>query len=354
MPPNTSSDVNRDGRVTIAQVAALADTSTATVSRALNGDRRVSAELAERVRSAAEQLGYAPNAAARLLRRRHTRLLALLVSDLSILPLSQWVRAAEERAHELGYDVLVADARANPAAIDRAVEYLLGQPLEGVIVAGALPLRPEHIDILAKRHIPIVPSLILNPDRLTVERRTTEHDGIVDALTYLATTGHTRIAMLNSVWRDEPLNPNFNPRTQAVVDVADSVGIETVVLGDAPVRGVTPAAKLRKLTRGNGYLAAITLIHSDVPWTLRTLTEAGLRVPRDLSLIVFGDSEWVQSWDPPISVLARDMRAEAWRYIDLIVDCIERGAVPDDDAALWDPLKFVLRASTPDRRPDKP
>jgi len=335
--------------VTIEDVARAVGTSTASVSRALNGQRGVSRELVERIRAAATELGYAPNVAAQQLRQSRTKLIAIVVSDLANIIRNAWVQAAEERAEELGYNVVLVDVRLSSAALDRTLDYLMGQPLEGVVVASSIALPPDRIEALRRRGIPIVPEGVADPAQYQRDRRQIERDAVRDMVKYLAHTGHSGLVTITHSRYSEGDARLLDIRNAVLRELCDQEGIGfTRVTDTGPA---DTAAEVRRLALESGGIAVVSLTHFEVPWCLQLLRDAGLRLPDDVSFVTFGDSEWARAWNPPLSVVARDMQADARRYIDVVVAQIEGEPVADENVSVAVPSQFILRGSTPDRRP---
>jgi LacI family transcriptional regulator len=96
--------------VKISDVAREAGVSAATVSRTLNQHPGVNPASADRVRAAAERLGYRPNVIARSLRRQSTTLIALIISDVGNPFFTAVTRGVEDVARQNGYSVLLCNA----------------------------------------------------------------------------------------------------------------------------------------------------------------------------------------------------------------------------------------------------
>ncbi len=124
-----------EGRATIADVATLAGVSKATVSRFLNHrDTRLSPEIATRVEKAVAQLAYQPSPMAQALKRGRTRLIGLVVADITN-PFSVAVlRGAEQAAQQAGYLVMLFNL-GNVAEREReGIEALAAYQVEGFIL----------------------------------------------------------------------------------------------------------------------------------------------------------------------------------------------------------------------------
>ena len=120
---------------TIYDVARRAKVSASTVSRVLNGGQSVDATLAERVREAASDLDYRPNALARSLRRSQTHLWAVLVSDINNPFFTALVRGVEDVAQRSGTPSCSATATRTPTRRPSYIAAILAEQIAGVIIS---------------------------------------------------------------------------------------------------------------------------------------------------------------------------------------------------------------------------
>ena len=124
------------GRVTLADVARLADVSPITVSRALRGERAVAPELVERVQAAARTLGYVPDPAARALASARSAHVALLIPLLSNALFVDLLEAVQRTLRPAGYQTLIGITHYDAAEEEQLLrEQLLHRPA-GLLVTG--------------------------------------------------------------------------------------------------------------------------------------------------------------------------------------------------------------------------
>ena len=124
---------------TIEDVARLARVSTATVSNVINGTSFVSAPLRARVQEAVAQLGFAPSRVAQGLRMQSTRLIGVVVADITNPFFSELVRRIGSIANWLGYNVLLCEADHDPAKELSALRLLAAHRVKDVVLAPTVP-----------------------------------------------------------------------------------------------------------------------------------------------------------------------------------------------------------------------
>jgi LacI family transcriptional regulator, gluconate utilization system Gnt-I transcriptional repressor len=124
------------GRVTLADVAALAEVSPITVSRALRGERAVASDLTERVKAAASKLGYTPDPAARALASRHSDHVAVLIPMLSNNLFVDVLESIQKTMRKAGYQTLIGITHYNTQEEEQLLREQLQHRPAGILVTG--------------------------------------------------------------------------------------------------------------------------------------------------------------------------------------------------------------------------
>ena len=193
MPRGKQRKVSDVGRpVTISEVAELAGVSVGTVSKALNGRGSLRAETRDRVRSAAEQLGFQPNKAAVTLNSGRTYTVGMITTDTIgrfSIPL---VMGAEDALGAGQMSVFLCDARDDSIREQYYLKTLLSRRVDGIIVTGRrTQARPP---IAADLPVPVVYAFISSADPRDCSVVPDEAGGAHKAIDHLLGTGRRRIA----------------------------------------------------------------------------------------------------------------------------------------------------------------
>lgn len=122
-------------RVTIKEVAKRAGVSNATVSRALNNDPLVQKKTKNKVIQVAHQLGYHPNVLARSIRTRDSNTIGVIISNVVNTFFTEVIRAIEDKAKELNYNVIIVNTDENSTDEEAAIKMLRGHMVNGFIIA---------------------------------------------------------------------------------------------------------------------------------------------------------------------------------------------------------------------------
>ncbi|WP_420813921.1 LacI family DNA-binding transcriptional regulator, partial [Phytoactinopolyspora endophytica] len=140
--------------VTIRDVAAHAEVSTATVSRVLNDDHHVRAHTAQRVRDAVLELKYVPNSVGRSLRRQRSALWALIIADIENPFLTGVTRGVEDVAQTNGYSVLLCNSDEDADKERHYLDIAEQSRVTGVLITPTSPVIDLHP--LHSRKVPVV------------------------------------------------------------------------------------------------------------------------------------------------------------------------------------------------------
>jgi len=188
-------------RPTLRQVAALSGVSLKTASRALNGEPYVSAPTADRVRAAAEQLGFRRNAIARDLRAgARSPLVGLIISDLGNPFFSRVARGAERRLRAAGLQLVSASSEEDPELEQALIGEMLERRVSALLVVTS---SDDHrfLDAERRHGLPVVfldrePADIV-ADCVVLDNR----GGMRHAVEHLLERGHRRIALVGDLGR---------------------------------------------------------------------------------------------------------------------------------------------------------
>ena len=344
--------------VTSEQVARLAGVSRATVSRALNGSARVSDEARERVHAAMAALGYEPDVVAQSLVRQRSQVIAmsLFAEDID-LPLSHFGRTAqffllsvlesiEREAVSLGYDLLLP-SRSHGKFPENFVRSLQTRRVAGCIVFHGSTSRTQS---LIHSSIPTVfidktgqgsHATYVKSDNIDSARQATEH---------LLSLGHRRIALLTGPIIDHPGLERLLGCQQALAQAGIVPDPDLVRQSGWNLDEACEAAGLL-LAERRDFTAIVAGSDIMAIGILRALTEQGLRVPDDVSLIGFDDIDLCQYTSPLLTTMRQDRVAMGRGAVQRLIALIEGTG---ETSPLILPTWLVVRQSTGPARNGEP
>ncbi|KRE91015.1 LacI family DNA-binding transcriptional regulator [Arthrobacter sp. Soil764] len=310
----------------IKDVAVAAGVSATTVSHVLNevSYARVSQETRNKVRSAAEQLGYGPNRLAQALRTQRTGVLGLLSEDIATTPhAGRIILGADEAARARGYNLMVINTSGSASLESRRadVEALLERRVDGILYATMY-----HRSVELPPNLGSVPSILVDSvaaDGDIIAVIPDEAGGARVAVRALLEAGHTRIGFINNTTEV----PSTRLRLQAFRATLTEAGLD----GDAaPVESAASDAQ-------GGYEAALRILAGEEPPTglfcyndrmamgaYRAAAELGLQIPADLSVVGFDDQELIAAnLHPGLSTVALPHYAMGAWATEHLIDAIE-------------------------------
>jgi LacI family transcriptional regulator len=349
---------------TLTEVARLAGVSPATASRVLNGSARKPGEdIAERVRQAADSLGYIPNAQAQGLAKSSSGLIGLIVHDIADPYFAAIARGVQEAAREQRKMVLLATTEGAPADEREAVAAFAARRADSIVIAGSRSSRPEDEEANAE--------LAAELDRYC---RNGGHVGVVGhpVVGATATGGYHVVPVPN-----EDLAANLAEKLAASQEGGFVIigGPEGLFTSDDRIRGFQrglrkagrpPAEIMRSaFNRSGGYDAGLALAArikaarpdgssricifavNDVMaiGAAAALRSEGLRIPRDATIAGFDDIETLRDFRPALSTVhlpLEEIGRQATR------SAARAGSETDDGGAAASPVtgQVTLRRST--------
>jgi len=326
----------------IAEIARRANVSTATVSRTLNQSGPVKAATARKVWRAVTELNYYPNSHARALVSGRSRLIGLIVSDISNPFFPELIEAFQSLAAEKQYDILLTSTDYLTERMTECLRRMLERKVDGVAMMTS-EMDLSLIKELGKRNVPIVFMDVGQMGPRMSHVAIDYGNGVRQAVDHLVGLGHRHIAFITG-----PLDlHSARTRRQAFLD-----GLRH--------HGLTPERKMIREgmhTAEGGEQAMAALLRLAKPptavvcsndWTaigaLHATHAAGRRVPEDLSIVGFDDIPLTRYTHPPLTTVrmtASDVGSTAFTALFRL---ISQEAVEGDVYQI--PTRLVIRSST--------
>jgi LacI family transcriptional regulator len=328
--------------VSVRDVAAAAGVSVASVSRVLNNSGYASAEVRERVERAVKTTGYMPNFNAKHLRTGRSKAVGFMVSNMANPFLSAFFAAVEIRMQAAGFALLVASTYDQP---DREAELLTlfeSRRLEGVIASPSVEGMQRSRNAFARCKLPLVifdREIDCDGDVVYQDHRA----GVRNAVQYLASLGHRRIAMFGP-------NVAIRPGREKLLGYRDGLSESGLPLDDALVCMLksaidSPEAQMRQmLGLSSPPTALIALGTSILAGALRSARGAGRIVPDNLSVVGIGTESVFALMHPPLTTLRFNIEQAADSAALLILDRIA-GTAPTAARKVTVSMDLVLGAS---------
>src|SRR5690242_13867547 len=354
------------GKLTIRDIARMADVSTATVSRVLNQKPDVDSTTRERVLRIMEEHGFVPSIAASGLRKR-SRLLGILVPSLTWPLIPELMRGIGEVVGNTSYELILYSITDVNHEKDRSevIDRIIGTRL----VAGLLAVFPgpsaKHLADLYSHDFPV---LLIDdqaiPSEGTPRLCVDNHLGAYEATRHLIRLGHRRIAHIQGPLKYQVSHDRYQGYCDALKEDGISLDPALVLEGDfmpSTGRACThafldlPAWKRpTAIFAGSDYMAYAAI---------SAIEQRGLRVPDDVEVVGFDDNPSSAHMEPALTTVRQPFYEMGRRACELLLALVDtprsmnglnhhNGWMPGASASLFDkpvhikmPTTFIVRAS---------
>lgn len=329
-------------KVSVHDVAREAGVSIGSVSRVLNGGRYTSADLVARVTAAARKLGYQPDAKAQSLRRGSSRTIGCLVTDIANPLYAACVSALETRLAADGYMMLLASSHYDAQREADLLALFEARGMDGLVVApmGEDMAGPAWKTLAASA----MPKVVLDRDaELESDFVLIDHKaGVASAVQYLASLGHKRIALFTPGLDMRPGRERAAGYTQA--HQALGLPVQPELLRGISNQLQTSYDEMAQLLRGRKPpTALIALGNRILSGALRAVHEAGLAIPRDLSVIAIGNSLAGEVLYPPATLLRFDVESFGRVAAEMLLERLRKPELPPRKLTM--PTQLMMGAS---------
>jgi DNA-binding LacI/PurR family transcriptional regulator len=331
----------KPAKLDIRTVARVANVSIATVSRTINRLSTVNPKMAKRVWDAIEKLDYFPNTQARALVSGRSRLLGLIVSEITNPFFPELIQRFEDIAVEHGYEILISSTNYDPRRMSLCIRRMLERRAEGVAVM-TFGVEKPLLEQLAERNVPLV-FVDVGPERPGISLlRVDYHHGIRQGVQHLAVLGHREIAFISGPRRLHSAQSRQKAFTSSLEECGIRLNPAWIVEGDHTMEGGIDA--MGRLLQGRVPTAVMCSNDMTAIGVLHKLYRAGLRVPDDLSVIGFDDIHMAQVTIPPLTTIQMSCFELAQAAVTALRSHVEEGAEPKRSYKI--DTQLVVREST--------
>ncbi|MCX8157390.1 MAG: LacI family transcriptional regulator [Verrucomicrobiae bacterium] len=330
--------------VRLKDIAARAGVTVMTVSKVMHDAPDVSAATKARIRALAEEMGYMPNAMARGLRSRRTRLLGVVISAVTNPMFGRVLLALEEQAHAHGYDLLLAHTLNDPAREEQVIRRMLSRHVEGLLISPVYRLQPTApiYEELRRRNVKTV---LLGHRAPFCEHlvavETADFEASRQLTAHLLELGHRRIAYLAG----PVISPGNRERLEGHRTALREAGIEpddrlVFHAGATIEEGEQAAAQLaQEAVRPTALMAVNDLVAIGAA---RFLLSQGWQIPQDISVAGFGNVLLAEHFRVPLTTVRQPKLRLGRTAFELLLGLLKGEVVQ----SVRLPAQVIVRQST--------
>lgn len=310
---------------TIKDVASYAGVSRATVSRVLNNNPAVDADLRSRVLDAVQALDYRPNRAARRLRAQSSTVIGLMISDIQNPYFISVIRGVEDAAYAHQMNIVLCNSDEDPAKERIYLHVMEAERVAGLIIVPTHDTSTHDLNRLQQSGIPVI-LLDRLVDGVQVDAVKVDNEyGAYEAVKHLLDLGCQRIAHISG-------SPNLTTGRDRIQGYYHA-------LAEAHVKHEPRLIKTGDFKTDSGYRLTLELLDSPtLPdaifvannlmtlGALRALRERNIRVPEDIALVGFDDMPWSAEFRSPLTAVSQPTYEVGQEAVHLL---LRRLAQPD-------------------------
>jgi LacI family transcriptional regulator len=287
--------------ITIRDVAQHAQVSVTTVSHVINGTRFVSEDAQARVRAAIEALNYVPSAVARSLKSSRTHTVGMMIPNNSNPYFAEIIRGIEDTCFAAGFNVILCNSDDDPHKQAAYVRVLSEKQVDGLIVLSSGG-DPELLDTLRSASMPQV-VVDREIDDLAADLVEVDHEGGARvAVEHLVCLGHRHIACIAGPMELSPARQRVQGWRRALEAAGLACDDTMVASGSFTAEGGHEAMRSLLKLQPSAVFASNDLMAIGA---ICAASDAGLRVPQDLSVIGFDDIALAAYSNPPLTTIAQ-------------------------------------------------
>ncbi len=327
--------------VTLYDVAKHAGVSYQTVSRVLNQASHVSEKTRLRVEAAMAALNYVPNRVAQQLAGKLSQTIGFVTTNLSLHAPSQIVAAVKRQAGEMKFNVVISMLEApGLAACKTAVQSLLSQRVDGLIVN--IPLDDEDACAL-KETCGNVPTLFLDvsPELNANTTIFDPYEGARLGLEHLLALGHKEIAILNGPQSSISARLRFEGWKHTL----HQHQLEAMAVMEGDWSSLSGYERVSRLLREGKTPGGLLVANDQMALgALRALSEHGVAVPTETSVVGYDDTEDSACFIPPLTTIKQDFRLLGEASVNRLLELIHHPDIRTTSQVL--PVTLVERKTT--------
>ena len=334
-------------KVSIKDIAKEVGVSTALVSYVLNNkekEARVGKQIAEKIRRVARRLNYSPNLIARSLQSGRTNTLGLIVADISNPFFSYIARVIEDAANQHGYTVIIGSSDEQASKSASLINAFLNRQVDGLIIAPAEESEKQLQKLLDDKFPFVLVDRYftgLNANSVHIDN----YQSSFQAVEHLIKKGYQRIGMMAY----KTALPHMQERIRGYNAALKANGIRTkrswlqkagyTTLEQDVQKGLRNALGGRDAPDAF-FFATNSLAVSGLKYIYRE----GIRVPEELGVISFDESDAFDFFYSPVTYVRQSIEDIGKRALDLLMNQIKNPAGKKEQAIIA--TKLIVRKSS--------
>jgi LacI family transcriptional regulator len=336
-------------RISIKDIAERAGVAPSTVSGVINGkakERRISDKVAQQIMALAKEADYQPNPTAVSLRTGKSRIIGLIVEDISNIFFATLAKTVEDYAYSLGYRIVYCSTENDSDKGNGLIKMLLHQQVDGFLITPSKGMQKQIAELLKSRK-PVVLVDRFFPDLKVPHVLVNNYGGVKAGIDHLFEKGYSRIAFitvdLDQIQMHQREEAYKDALKQHRVKYADKLLLKLPFNQPRQDSVKQIAAFMRKKPEIDAIFFATNYVGI---YGLESLSKLNLSIPGDVAIVCFDDHDIFRIFKPGITIIEQPIEEIAKTSIEMLINRIEGRPFEATDGEVVKNTNLVIREST--------
>jgi DNA-binding LacI/PurR family transcriptional regulator len=311
---------------TIKDIAKALGLSTSTVSRALRDSHEISTETKQLVLEYATRINYHPNPIALSLKEKRSRSIGVIVAEIANSFFSQAINGIESVAYDKGYNVIISQSHESYDKEVMTLQYLASRSIDGLLISVSTATKDlQHLRALHERGFPIVFFDRIVEDINTHKVMVDNFRGAYDATMHLIKQGYKNIATITN-------SENLSITRERVAGYVEALAQKNTKASKSMIKYCFHGGMILSEVEEAITQLMKTKPRPDAIFTssdklttgcMRVLKRKGIRIPEDIAVVGFSNSDIIELLDPPLTVVRQPAFEMGQVATELLLQLIE-------------------------------
>lgn len=326
--------------VRLKDVASKAGVSVATVSHVVNNTKPVSEKTKARIEAAIKELSYTPNFLAKSLKENRSKVIGLIIPDISNYYFTEIASIIEQRLNDAGYNMILCNSNENLELEIQHIQQLKAYMVSGMIIAPTT-MDFDYRKLVASQDYPIV---FIDRKLSTLQGDSIIADGacaVEEAVSYLIKKGHKRIGFIGANRGLSTTANRFLGYQNALKKNGIPLDSSLCVFGEPKIN---PAMSLCNQLFSQTNISALLVSSSLMSiGAVQFFTKNNIKIPEQIALIGYDDYIWSTITAPPLSTIKQPTSEIGYKAAETMLNRLEKGNTPITEILLNS--EFIIRES---------
>jgi len=331
-------------KITIKDIARMAEVSTATVSKVINKkDKNISEATRQRILDIVDEYNYVPNRVASSMITKKTHSIGLVIPDIANPFFPELARGVEDIANKYGYHLILCNSDNDVKKEESYIGMLLEKMVDGIILTSSSRRMGDSIN-LSKLTVPLI-TVDRDIEGAKINGKITVDNcsGAFDAVTYMLEKGYKKILHLGGPITSGPSRDRYKGYLEAYKAKGQSISDDYYVHGyyssewgyDGIKKVLASGLEFDAVFCGNDLIAL---------GAMKALREAKLKIPEDIAVVGFDDIYMTTMVEPQLTTVHQLNYQMGFKAAQMLIDIIEEKVVKHKEEILK--TKLIIREST--------